>query len=633
MSESFRRLRLIHIVLATLLVVGLLPLAIAGWLLSDRSADELRSIEGRYQVQFVQSKAGQIEAYVRRYSDVAANLAQAIELTGGVGSIDQAGSRERLERAVDQDANLIALSILPVSGEPHTAYKPDVISREEVFTRNGEVLGRMNGSELIVGRPRLIRSSQEMSLAIAAPVLVERGGTEQVAAAVVAVISFGDAFRTVHGAGANAADEATLLESGAPVFFVVDDAGRAVAHPDARVAFSESSMIDLKVVRDWIETGAQIESALAPFAAERGGRAVEMLGSFATAHLGADKAQGEQGARLGVIAIQDEAAALRSVGEMRRQTLMISFVASLIALVIGFFFARQLSRPVADLAAGAHRIAAGDFSQRIQVANRTELGALAESFNSMTDRLEATIEDLRRAAGENRELFLGTVKALAAAIDGKDPYTRGHSDRVSQFSVAIAEELKLPADEIETLRISALLHDVGKIGIDDQILKKPAPLTQAEFELMKQHPEIGYRIMSFIPAMKDYLPGILMHHEMLNGGGYPRGFAGDQIPLQARIIAVADTFDACTTERPYQRAMGTEDALMILKKFIGTRYEARVVGAMIDACTRGTIVPESVRHAAPQTQSAPDAASQEGGAQFVPATHPIGVSAETLARV
>ncbi len=586
MSESFRRLRLIYIVLATLLVVGLLPLALAGWLLSNRSADELRSIEGRYQVQFVQSKAGQIETYVQRYSDVVINLAQALELTGGVANINAASSQSRLEKAVAADANLLALTILPVRGAPHTAYKPDVINREETEERNGDVLGRMAGDGVVIGRPRLIRSSQEMSLTIAAPVMASSEAGEEVAAAIVATVSFGEVFRLVQGA--NSTDEAELLESGAPVFFVVDDAGRAVAHPDARIAFSESSMTDLKVVREWMETGSQIESALSPFTAERGGSEIDMLGSFATAQLGS-------GARLGVIAVQDEHAALRSVADMRRQTLIISLVAATLALIIGFFFAQQLTRPVGDLAAGAHRIAAGDFSQRIRTENRTELGALAESFNTMTDRLEATIEDLRRAANENRELFLGTIKALAAAIDGKDPYTRGHSERVSRFSVAIATKMNLPPDELESLRISALLHDVGKIGVDDAILKKPAPLTAPEFEQMKQHPEIGYRIMSLIPAMKDYLPGILLHHEMLNGGGYPRGMSGDQIPLQARIISVADTFDAVTTERPYQEAMTLDVALALVKRFTGTRYDERVVAALVAACEAGDIRLKSTR--------------------------------------
>jgi HD-GYP domain-containing protein (c-di-GMP phosphodiesterase class II) len=313
-----------------------------------------------------------------------------------------------------------------------------------------------------------------------------------------------------------------------------------------------------------------------------------MLGSYATAELGAD-------ARLGVIAIQDERAALRSVAEMRRQTVLISLLATTFALLIGFLFAKQLSRPVRDLAEAAQRIAAGNFAQRIEVRSRTELGALGESFNQMTDRLEHYIEDLRRAAEENKALFLGTVKALAAAIDGKDPYTRGHSERVARFSIAIAERMNLPDEEIEKLRVSALLHDVGKIAIDDKILKKPAALTDEEFEVMKQHPQRGYKIMSQIPAMKDFLPGMYMHHEMINGQGYPQGLKGDEIPMQARIVSVADTFDAMTTDRPYQKAMTLAAALARINDFVGTRYDASVVAALVAACEAGQIAPGRAR--------------------------------------
>jgi HD-GYP domain-containing protein (c-di-GMP phosphodiesterase class II) len=229
------------------------------------------------------------------------------------------------------------------------------------------------------------------------------------------------------------------------------------------------------------------------------------------------------------------------------------------------------------------------------VSSRTELGELGDSFNLMTDQVERFIGDLQRAADENRQLFLGTVKALAAAIDGKDPYTRGHSERVARFSVAIAQGLDLPDDEIEKIRISALLHDVGKIGIDDNILKKPAALTAEEFVIMKQHPQKGYKIMSQIPAMKEFLPGMYMHHEMIDGNGYPQGLKGDEIPMQARIVSVADTFDAMTTDRPYQRAMKFDEALDKIKDFIGTRYDERVVASLVAACESGQVRPGQVR--------------------------------------
>ncbi|HKS29423.1 MAG TPA: HD domain-containing phosphohydrolase [Pyrinomonadaceae bacterium] len=585
MLDRFRRLRLLYIVLAVLLVVGLFPLALAGWLLSNRSAEELRSVEGRYQAQLVQDKARQIELYGQRYRDVVTGLARAFELAGGVRALNEEGADRRLLKTLQDDPNLIALAILPVQGEPHTAFQPDVIRRQEVDERVGEVLARMSGRGLVVSRPEIIRSGQEMGLTIAAPVMGGDSGDE-VVAAVVAIISFREVFRAVQQPSAKS--ERELLDAGLPVVFAVDQQGRAVAHPDERVAFSQRTMSDLKVVQDWLESGTQVQSALSPFAAVRDGKRVEMLGSYATAELGSTS-------RLGVIAIQDERAALASVADMRRQTFMISMGASLFVLLIGFIGAKRLTQPVRELAAGAHRIAGGDFSQRIQVRSRTELGDLGESFNIMTDQVERFINDLQRAADENRELFIGTVKALAAAIDGKDPYTRGHSERVSRISVAIAQRLDMPDDEVENIRVSALLHDVGKIGIDDNILKKPAALTADEFEIMKQHPQKGFKIMSQIPAMKDFLPGMYMHHEMVDGKGYPQGLKGDEIPMQARIVAVADTFDAMTTDRPYQKAMKFEDALGLIKKFVGSRYDESVVAALMEACESGQISPGRVR--------------------------------------
>jgi putative nucleotidyltransferase with HDIG domain len=213
----------------------------------------------------------------------------------------------------------------------------------------------------------------------------------------------------------------------------------------------------------------------------------------------------------------------------------------------------------------------------------------------MTDQLEHYIKDLQRSADENRELFLGTVKGLAAAIDGKDPYTRGHSERVSRISVAIAQRLGLPDDECEKIRISALLHDVGKISIDDNILKKPAALTDEEYVIMKTHPQKGYKIMSQIQALKEVLPGMYMHHEIVNGEGYPQGLKGDEIPLMAKIVAVADTFDAMTTDRPYQLAMKFEEAIKRIESFVGTRYDPGVVSAFAQACAEGQIRPGSVK--------------------------------------
>ena len=585
MLEKLGRIRLLYIVLGVLLLVGLLPLAFAGLVLSGRSADELRSIEGRYQAQLVQDKARQIELYGQRYRDVVTGLARAFEIAGGIQTFDDDGYDQRLQKTLQEDPNLIALALWPVDGTLHRAFQPEVINLEEVDARVSEVLAHMNSRGLVVSRPQVISSGQEMALTIAEPVL---GGNnnQDVVAAVVAIVSFQEVFDAVQQPTSKS--ERELLNAGLPVVFVVDQNGRAVAHPEASVAFSEKPMTDLKVVQDWQESGAQVQSALAPFSATRDGKTVDMLGSYATAEL-------DKSSRLGVIAIQDEAAALASVSDMRWQVLWISLVAGLLTTLVGIFFANKLTHPVSELASGAHRIASGDFSTRISVTSRTEIGDLGNSFNLMTDQIERFIGDLQRSAEENRQLFIGTVKALAAAIDGKDPYTRGHSERVSRFSMAIAQRLGLSDEEVEKIRISALLHDVGKIAIDDKILKKPAALTDEEYEVMKGHPQKGYKIMSQIPAMKEFLPGMYMHHEMVNGLGYPQGLKGDDIPLMGKIVAVADTFDAMTTDRPYQKAMKFEDALARIESFVGTRYDPAVVAAFSEACREGQIRPGVVK--------------------------------------
>src|SRR5882724_6333275 len=247
MLERLKRIRLLYVVLAVLLLVGLLPLTVAGILLSRRSAEELRAIEGRYQAQLVRDKARQIELYGQRYRDVVSGVARAFEIAGGIRLLTDAGYDARLQRTLLDDPNLIGLAICPVRGEVHPAFQPELIKREEVDHRVGDVLARMSGRGVIIGRPQIIRSGQEMALTIAAPVM----NGDEIVAAVVAVVSFQEVFKAIQQSSSKSAGE--LLDAGLPVVFVVDQNGRAVAHPDASIAFSERPMTDLKVVQDWLE--------------------------------------------------------------------------------------------------------------------------------------------------------------------------------------------------------------------------------------------------------------------------------------------------------------------------------------------------------------------------------------------
>jgi HD-GYP domain-containing protein (c-di-GMP phosphodiesterase class II) len=223
------------------------------------------------------------------------------------------------------------------------------------------------------------------------------------------------------------------------------------------------------------------------------------------------------------------------------------------------------------------------------VRGAAEISELAETFNSMAGDIEEFVEQLKQSAERNHELFLGSIRMLAAAIDEKDPYTRGHSGRVAKYSVIIGQQLGLPAAELDTIRISALLHDVGKIGVDDRVLKKPGALTPEEFDLMKQHPSKGANIMRPVAQLKDMLPGIELHHEHMNGGGYPHGLRGDEIPLMARIIAVADTLDAVTTNRPYQSGMDLEFALNRIRSLAEAKFDPAVVDALESAVQSGAL--------------------------------------------
>jgi HD-GYP domain-containing protein (c-di-GMP phosphodiesterase class II) len=163
--------------------------------------------------------------------------------------------------------------------------------------------------------------------------------------------------------------------------------------------------------------------------------------------------------------------------------------------------------------------------------------------------------------------------------------------------VILAKELGLPDEEVDKVRISATLHDVGKIGIEDSILKKPGVLTNEEFELMKRHTVMGYEIVRQVKQLAEMLPGIRWHHEALNGKGYPDGIKGDELPLMTRIIAVADTFDAVTTDRPYQAGSDFPKALEILRKHAGTRYDPIVVDGMHSAYTKGALHKFEMRRA------------------------------------
>ena len=198
--------------------------------------------------------------------------------------------------------------------------------------------------------------------------------------------------------------------------------------------------------------------------------------------------------------------------------------------------------------------------------------------------------DNARLYEQLQSAFYATSAALAEAMEQRDPGTGGHTKRVLDYCLAIGQELKLTSREIEILKLTAVLHDIGKIGIEDRILKKEAALDEAEAAAMKRHPEVGVEILKHIPQLKDVIPGLLHHHERVDGLGYPGGGGDKGIPLVAKIISVADAYDAMTTARPYKKASAPEEALGELRKFSGIQFDGNVVNAFLKAYERGVII-------------------------------------------
>lgn len=281
-------------------------------------------------------------------------------------------------------------------------------------------------------------------------------------------------------------------------------------------------------------------------------------------------------------------------------------VSTVVLVALSFFFAylaaRWVSQPLQRLTETTHEIAEGNFGGLIEMKGLTfEMADLAEDFNRMSGHVASYVQQLRAAAQANRELFIGSLRAFVAAVDAKDPYTRGHSERVAAYSRTIGRYLQLPEEVQHKIWIGALLHDVGKIGVEDRILRKEGVLLPDEYEQMKLHTVIGADIMSPIEQLREMIPAIRSHHEAWNGRGYPDGLKGEQIPLFARIVGVADTFDAITTNRPYQQAYSLQFAVETITRLTGSRFDAKIVTAFLRAFEAGEIRSGAVRPARTET--------------------------------
>ena len=264
--------------------------------------------------------------------------------------------------------------------------------------------------------------------------------------------------------------------------------------------------------------------------------------------------------------------------EALRAVLIIAIGSFALAGLASVWLARTISRPIDRLSKSLSDMTASrDFDHPVPTTGFSlEVDTLTGTFNTMMHSVSA-------AEAATESAYVGAIRALAQALDARDPYTAGHSERVSAVSVAIGRQMVLPVDQLEILRLGALLHDIGKIGISDAVLRKPGPLTTEEFEVIKEHPGVGARILRGVHFLAPHIPIVELHHERPDGHGYPHRLRGEEIPMLARVVHVADAFDAMTSARAYRPARGAAEALHELWRCAGTQFDAEVVQAFAAA--------------------------------------------------
>jgi len=605
-TPSPARIPILYVILGVLLVISIVPMYFYSAQVEAINRDRLKTNEMLLQNTVTRSLADDLSQHERSLRMMLANLSSAIQVASGgdIGSknIEAPELRALLENFVSSSDELAYATLLNSDAKGISAGRiaPDAFLQRELqhafdAARDGRAY---NGQAL----------------------QVEDGKTSRTVVLVSSPVSYGGRFLGMVGAVVDLQFLIRRLHevsSGGLIPYVVDAQGRLVAAGTLQYVTGQD-MKSLEIVRNFVDEGNKAQlAATKEFAVQEGKNSEEMLGTYSPV-TALDWA---------VVVQKPRREAYRGVYEMQRTARLLALLAVLLSIGVSIFAARRITNPLHILTQSSRALARGDFSQRVHLLSRTEIGELAETFNTMSQDLQHFVEDLKRAAEENRALFLGSIQMLAGAVDEKDPYTRGHSDRVTRYSLMIAKELKLDAEFMETLQISAQLHDVGKIGIEDHILKKPGALTAEEFEVMKTHTTKGANILRPVTQLAEMLPGIELHHEALDGRGYPYGLQGDQIPLLARVIAVADTFDALTTNRPYQHAHTPEEALQIIQNLAGKRLDPEAVAAILAVYRRGEIRIQrfSIKRPVP---AAPAANVPEP----VPAVAPPGAEAVNLER-
>lgn len=283
-----------------------------------------------------------------------------------------------------------------------------------------------------------------------------------------------------------------------------------------------------------------------------------------------------------VIIGMDKSILLEAQHKVSGIVLMVFGTIVIMGIFVSSLLASFLIRPIRELSAGVEELKHGTAQSPLKVYSQDELGKLTQSFNEMSALIIDQRGRLTNSGRDLEEAYVSMVKVVAAAIDARDSYTHGHSARVAEISLRMGKRLGLPEADLRDLEVACLLHDVGKIKTPDVILLKAAKLNQAEFKEMMQHVEHGASILSWAPSLAKYIPSTRHHHEWYNGQGYPDGLQGDDIPLFAAIISIADAFDAMTSDRPYRKAIFKEEALRRIARMSRTQFRPELVEVFLE---------------------------------------------------
>ena len=565
------RVPIIYAILVVLIAVGVVPLYFYATKVVDTNRERLQRNEQMLQNTVTTNLAEAIAQHEKDIRDKLSDLAYSIQATSGGDlrgtRVESPGIRGLLQNSIGSAESSIPYARLVNSENKFIAVgalEPDAFLEKELERGLAAAQDHReySGEVLSVGSGKQARTVMVISKYI-------ENDSQQVLGSVELVIDLNYLIDKL-----KKARDREGLDT-----FVVDRSGRLVASANTQYATGQD-MNSNELVKNFVEQTTRVRvTATREYNLQSGKVKVPMLGTYDTV----------SGLGWAVMAQKTQDDAYIEIVDMQHDAIRFALIAIAFSILIGIWATRKLTTPLNVLTHSSRAIAGGDFSQRVRLNSRTEFGELAQTFDSMTDDLERFVAELKEAAEKNETLFLSSIQMLAGAVDEKDPYTRGHSDRVTRYSVLIATEMGLSEQEIQKIRISAQLHDVGKIGIEDRILKKPGALTPEEFEIMKTHTTKGAAILRPVEMLREMLPGIELHHESLDGRGYPHGLKGDQIPLMPRVIMVADTFDAMTTNRPYQAAMDPEYVIRIINSLAATKFDPHVVAAMTKVFESGKL--------------------------------------------